>query len=251
MARPVHCFVSHMSSRESQLLSLSNVKALLFDVDGTLYRHSPVRRRILALLAHEYCLRPAAGWRVIRALQAYRRAQEKMRQLSSLGTIAEEQHRLASQSSNLEPEFVRAVVERWMECEPLPLLRANIRPGLGQFLSAAREGGLQLAVCSDYPARRKLEAMGLTGMFDLVVCAQDPEIQRFKPDARMLLATLERLGTRPADAIFLGDREDVDGAAAMAAGVHFIRIGGSTGYIELLAAWSRKVPAASGAGNSF
>jgi len=208
------------------------VKAILFDVDGTLFRHSRVRRGILGRLARCYAVHPLAGLRTVRALAAYRAAQEELRRRPAAGNPAEEQLRLACASSGLAPPAVRAAVERWMEREPLSLLPAAIWPGVGEFLVWAKRKGLRLAVCSDYPAQAKLQALGMARLFDAVVCAQDAAVGRFKPDPKMLLVALERLRIAPQEAVFVGDRSDVDGEAARAAGVPFIRIG-AAGYSQI------------------
>jgi FMN phosphatase YigB (HAD superfamily) len=78
---------------------------------------------------------------------------------------------------------------------------------------------LRLGIVSDYPAERKLEAMGLRGYFETVVTAQDAEVQRFKPEARGLEVALGRLGARHEDALYIGARPEVDAEAARRAGV--------------------------------
>ena len=47
------------------------IKAIVFDVDGTLYRQSPVRRAIFASLLSELLINPVQAWGTIRALLAY------------------------------------------------------------------------------------------------------------------------------------------------------------------------------------
>jgi putative hydrolase of the HAD superfamily len=87
------------------------------------------------------------------------------------------------------------------------------------LLVAARRRGLRVAACSDYPPAEKLAAMGIAGLFDVVVSAQDPDVQRFKPDPRMLEVALERLGVSKEEALYVGDRPEVDAEAARRAGI--------------------------------
>ncbi|MGH7295477.1 MAG: HAD family hydrolase [Polyangiaceae bacterium] len=101
------------------------------------------------------------------------------------------------------------------------------------FLEAARERGLRVGVLSDYPAAAKLEAMKLARYFDVVVCAQDAEVNRFKPDPAGIVEVLRRLDVAPDAALYVGDREEVDGAAASAAGVACAIVGKGAGYPEL------------------
>lgn len=199
------------------------LKALIFDVDGTLYEQGPVRRAMLYRLLRVYLADPAGGFFTLRALRAYRNAQETLRTARSVGDIANAQLMLASRRLGASAESITSCVARWMEDEPLPLLASSMRKGMAGLLQEAKRRGLGLAVCSDYPAHRKLAAMDLAGVFDVVVTAQDPEVQSFKPDPTSLEVTLRRLGVRNDQAIYIGDRPDVDTVAASRAGIqHFI-----------------------------
>jgi putative hydrolase of the HAD superfamily len=82
-----------------------------------------------------------------------------------------------------------------------------------------RASGLRLGVLSDYPPEAKLAALGVGDLFDAVLCAQAPEVGVFKPNPRGILVLLERLGVAPSEALYVGDRAEVDAAAARAAGV--------------------------------
>jgi len=200
------------------------LKAIVFDIDGTLYRQTPLRRAMLFRLVAAHAANPFEGWRTMSALRAYRNAQEHLRgDASSRGdspdNIATAQLRLASERSGIDCAALSACVERWMEREPLPLLSRCIQPGLREFLAACRERGLRLGALSDYPADAKLKALGVADYFDVSLCAQAPEIGVFKPDPKGLRVALERLGTDAADALYVGDRVDVDAAAAKSAGV--------------------------------
>jgi len=208
------------------LLDPAHVEAIVFDVDGTLYRQSRVRRGMLFRLLRAHATRPAEGVRTMRALRAYRRAQEHMRDAAERhGTAAEGQLRLACEWTGLEATMVGACVERWMEREPLDLVGRATQPGVGEFLAAAERRGVRLAVLSDYPPRGKLAAMGIDRYFDVAVCAQDADVRAFKPDPRGIEVALEKLGVGRARALYVGDRPAVDAAAAARAGVPCVIIG--------------------------
>jgi HAD superfamily hydrolase (TIGR01509 family) len=197
-------------------------KAILTDLDGTLYSQPSLRRRMALQILRACSLHPRHAWRTIRVLRAYRLAQERLRTLEAPCDLGTEQLRLASEWSGCSLDHCRAIIERWMEREPLAHMAKCARPGVSAFFHEARQRGLRLAVCSDYPAHPKLIALGLEDCFDAVVCAQDPGVGRFKPHPRMLQVALQRLGVAPEDAVYLGDRADVDGAAARNAGVRYV-----------------------------
>jgi HAD superfamily hydrolase (TIGR01509 family) len=212
------------------------VTTLVFDVDGTLYEQGGLRRAMLVrLLAHAFT-HPAGGVATVRALRAYRHAQELLRFAVVEGALGEAQIRLACERSGQASHAVAAVVDRWMHREPLDLLERFVMPGLRTLLETAKDRGLRLGVLSDYPAAAKLEAMKLAEFFDVVVCAQDASVNRFKPDPSGLVETLRRLGASPGQALYVGDRLDVDASVARAAGVPCVLVGRRGGSVSTHAA---------------
>jgi putative hydrolase of the HAD superfamily len=168
---------------------------------------------------------PRSGVTTLRALTAYRSAQEILRGTPTTGPLAAAQLRLASHRSGLAEEVVEDIVARWMEREPLAFLERLVEPDLRRLLDSARSRGLRLGIVSDYPALAKLEAMRLTEFFQVVVTAQDAAVNRFKPDPSGLLEALRRLGATPDQALYVGDRPEVDGHAARAAQVACVIVG--------------------------
>jgi HAD superfamily hydrolase (TIGR01509 family) len=199
------------------------LRAIILDLDGTLYRQDALRTAMLLRLVRACALRPLSGWRTMRVLRAYRHAQEHLRDAAAAAqpsaNLAEAQIHRTSELTGAAPDFVRECVSRWMEHEPLDLVPRNIRPGLLAFLHASKARGLHLGVLSDYPAEAKLTALGLDGIFDVVLTAQSPDVGVFKPHPRGLLLAAERLQVRPSECVYIGDRAEVDGQAAAAAGM--------------------------------
>jgi FMN phosphatase YigB (HAD superfamily) len=206
-------------------LEPGRLTAIVFDVDGTLYRQPPLRRAMLVRLLGEVVSHPSRGIAALRVLQAYRRAQEHLREIEVQGGLAEAQLRLACERSGQTEEVAARIVARWMDEEPLPLLGRFVEPALRDLLSTARARGLRLGVLSDYPATAKLRAMGLAEFFDVVVSAHDPDVNRFKPHPSGLGEALRRLRATPGEALYVGDRYDVDGAVARALDVPCVIVG--------------------------
>jgi HAD superfamily hydrolase (TIGR01509 family) len=198
----------------------SRLKAILFDVDGTLYDQTRVRLGMLARLLAFTARYPTHGWQSIRIVREFRRAQETLRHRVGVGEDTDlAQAQEAARRLGVSVDEVRRWVMRWMEHEPLDLLSAARRDGVMETLTAARARGIRLGVCSDYPADAKLAAMHLHDLFDVVVCAQDADVQSFKPDPRGLLVATERLHVQPSEALFVGDRPEIDAVAAERAGM--------------------------------
>ena len=201
------------------------LEAILLDVDGTLYRQRPVRAGMALRLLAAHALRPLAGWRTLRLIGAYRRAQEELRYRPVDEDLARAQLRLASERTGVPLDAAEPLLRRWMEEAPLGLIARAARPGLREFLEGARARGLAIGVVSDYPVAPKLAALGVRDLVAVGVSAQDPEVQRFKPDPRGLRVALARLGVSAERAIYVGDRPELDVPAARAAGVAVLIVG--------------------------
>ncbi|HXG24577.1 MAG TPA: HAD family hydrolase [Chthonomonadales bacterium] len=202
------------------MIDRRHLKALLFDVDGTLYRQKPLRRAMALRLIRHYLLQPMCLLRTARILRAYREAQEDLRKGSrSEGSIANAQLQMAAERTGIGVEAVANCVNRWMEQEPLALLPRFRQPGLTELLHAACEKRLRLGVVSDYPAMEKLRALGIARYVEVVVTAQEPEVNAFKPDPTGLKVALQRLRVAPQEVLYVGDRPEVDAVAACSVGI--------------------------------
>jgi HAD superfamily hydrolase (TIGR01549 family) len=206
-----------------EALVMDSLKALIFDLDGTLYHQGPVRRAVLMRILRDHAARPIEGIRTLVALRVFRQAQEQLRSgTQSASDLSRLQIDWAARRSGMGKERIQRSLARWMVQEPLPFLAASRRSGTVELLQLAQDCGLQLGVLSDYPAEQKLISLGIRKYFDVVVAAQDREVQRFKPDPAGLLVALSRLRVCASDVLYIGDRADVDGLAASRAGVRSI-----------------------------
>lgn len=199
-------------------------KAVLFDLDGTLYDQRPLRRSMLWELARAPLTKgPLAALRIARVLKSFRIRREELRALGdsevAVGTI---QYQRPADDLGISAATVETIVTEWMYEKPLRHLRAAGRPNLRAILERLRGAGLQLGCFSDYPPRAKLEALGVDDLFGVAVGATDADIHAFKPHARGFLTAAAALGVEPRDAIYVGDRHELDGAGADAAGMRSV-----------------------------
>lgn len=204
-------------------LDAATLRALVFDVDGTLYDQRGLRMAMLRRLAGACARNPRAGLGTLRIIRAYRRAQEELRLAPASGPLAQAQLDRACAASGLPAQRVSDTVAEWMERVPLGILSRFAHPGLTHLLAAAEARGIPCAVVSDYPAADKLRALGIGRHFRTVVSAQD--VGAFKPDPAGLMQALRELGVEPANAVYVGDRADVDLVTARRAGTACVLIG--------------------------
>ena len=202
------------------------LRAVVFDVDGTLYRLRELKRAVQLHMVRGNWQRPLESWRVHRAVTAYRHALEALRVAPPTEADLSESHlEYASEAAKLSKEFVRRCADRWMTEEPLAFLPRYRYAGVPEVLKQMSEAGLRLGIFSDLPPALKLRALGIEDFFDSVLSAQDTDVQRFKPDPQGLLVVLKRLGVPPNRALYVGDRFEIDGVAAERAGMAFFAAG--------------------------
>ncbi|ABG05045.1 HAD-superfamily hydrolase subfamily IA, variant 3 [Rubrobacter xylanophilus DSM 9941] len=182
------------------------VRALLFDLDGTLAEtdsvHYPAWAGILASHGYE------ADWGFYQERISGRLNPEIAAEL--LPQLSEEERRRIIEAK--EEDFRRRVGE----LEPLP--------GLVRFVERAREGGRRVALVTNAPrenALAVLRALGLEGCFDPVVLAEDAGAG--KPDPAPYRRALRLLGVAPGEAVAFEDSPS-GLRAAVAAGVPVVGV---------------------------
>ena len=192
-----------------------------------------LRQKIAFRMVREYVFRPRRGIQSLRAIQAYRHAQEELRSCDySQGSQLE----LAARRTGYTVPEIQKSIEQWMEREPLSLLRGCIYGGVSQFLQVLNHKKILCGVFSDYPAEKKLDALGIFSFFAQVSCAGDAGW--LKPNPRGILDILDKFGVPPDRAVLLGDRQ-IDRTTSSRAGMQWNLIEGGSSYTELLGQLSR------------
>jgi HAD superfamily hydrolase (TIGR01509 family) len=205
------------------------IRAVLFDLDGTLYRQAPLRALMaLELFTLPLLFNPTRAPRHWRALGAYRWAQEQLRVHEARDEeIGRAQLVAAGQRANMPLPEVESLVNEWMFTRPLKYLRALRAPGLTTLLEWLAARDVRTGVLSDYPAAAKLAALELANRFSLVLSSTDPDIGTLKPHPRGFLRACDRWRLHPREVLVVGDRPDADAAGAAAAGMPCVVIGRS------------------------
>ncbi|RAK69855.1 HAD family hydrolase [Hymenobacter edaphi] len=197
-----------------------HIKAVIFDVDGTLYTQGKLRRKMLVALLSHYALRP---WRLRDMLILRRFRHEREKNLAYAGPDLEaDQYAWCADNRPAAIPAIREVVGRWMFEHPNRYLRGCMYPGIGEFFAVLRARRIPIGIYSDYPAHAKLAAMGLKA--DVVISSTDAAVNRLKPNPRGLLLMAEELGLAPEECLFIGDRPELDGECARRAHMPFLLV---------------------------
>lgn len=203
-------------------------RAVVFDVDGTLYRQPPLRRRMALELLAAAASRPLPTLRAIRIVGRFRAEREALRALGRPERPLDElQYESPARRLGVDPEAVRTIVHEWIHRRPLRHLASCRRPDLVAALDRLADLGVPVAVFSDYPAEAKLSALGLEGRAAFALSATEPPVNAFKPHPAGFLEAARRLGLAPHQVLYVGDRAEVDLDGAIAAGLRARLVGSS------------------------
>ena len=184
-----------------------SIKAVAFDLDGTIY---PNYRLYLRLFPH-----------LMIHLFFYGAFMEARRRLHSDHNNSSEQ---GASFYDRQASVMAELLGKTMEQTKLKLERLvykgwekyftgiKIFPRLKETLLAIKEAGFRLAVLSDLPPVQKLSLLGLEGFFDVVLSSE--ETGALKPSGVPFAVLSHELKLEPGEILYVGNslRFDVEGA---------------------------------------
>ncbi len=195
-------------------LDWRKIRLVVFDVDGTLYRQSTLRRRMLTLLFRDALKRRSIS--SIRTVREYRIQKERLAEDEVEGFEPILRHGVALKLG-ISEDAVAKVVTEWIERRPLMDIGRSLYPDVVPLFNVIRASGRKIGILSDYPVREKLEALRLEA--DYLVAAADPDVGLMKPHPAGLKRLMRLAGEHPDTTVLIGDRAERDGEAAKRAGV--------------------------------
>jgi putative hydrolase of the HAD superfamily len=210
-------------------------KAVIFDVDGTLYDQTKLRLRMVRDMIACVLRRPDRFFE-LRILWRFRSLRAK-HAAEGPADLESRQYVWAAQAEGVSPEKVCTVVMEWMFTRPLAYLPSCRYPGAQDLFAQLQRQGIPIGIFSDYPAMEKLRALGLTAQ--VVVSATSAEVNRLKPDPTGLLVAAAKLDVPAPECLFIGDQESKDGECARRAGMPYLVLASRHKNRQLhgLAAW--------------
>ena len=203
--------------KDEQMKIPADCKTVIFDVDGTLYDKTGIAQKMVRRL-----------WWCLPLLMAERLARKNMHYVQ-----------YASEDEFFGAFFYQMarghwwgpkIAEEWYRFVYMPamvrIIRKSYHPreDVMAIIAECRQRGLQMVIYSDYGAViEKLEALGIDpSQFDMIISA--PELGALKPSESCARRLLEMLEADPKTTLFVGDREDKDGASANAVGAQYLKV---------------------------
>lgn len=189
-------------------MDFSRLRAIAFDLDGTLYPNFQIVLPSLRLLLRHFSL--------LRALEASRRV---LRQRGKVSDFYRQQAALVAERLRCSVEEAARLIEEVVYTEWFSLFRGfKLRPGVTQLIQSCRRWGLKTAVMSDFPIRSRLDDLGLGGLWDVAFSAE--EVGALKPNPQGFEELCNRLGTQPEEVIYVGNDYAYDVVGAKRAGLN-------------------------------
>jgi HAD superfamily hydrolase (TIGR01549 family) len=207
--------------------------AVAFDLDGTLYPSSALYRRAWPIVVAN--ARRFAAFSAVRlVLRVRARGEEYRRAIAAVGGVSpgavfrKYQAALTAERLGEDPASIQAFLDARFY-RAVDEVFANLKPyrGAVRALKALREGGLRLALLSDFPPKRKLELLGLESFFEVVLCSEDTGF--LKPSREPFDFLASALETPASEILYVGNSRAYDIAGAKAAGMGAALRGRSAG----------------------
>lgn len=212
---------------------MKNIKAIFFDLDGTLRFNNPPGRELFAdeaarlgiFTTPDDRLR-ASRWEhyyfatspeILADVEAFPESKDfwvnySCRLLKTLGATDEQAERLAP------------ILEAYMEQHNIRDREDMLMPGVCETLQVLKETGVILAVVSNRgePYWDYLEKLGLAEYFKFSLCAG--EVKSWKPDRAIFDHALKIAGVQAEETIYVGDNYYADVLGARNAGLQPVLI---------------------------
>jgi putative hydrolase of the HAD superfamily len=198
------------------------IEAVLFDIDGTVYSNNimhlysiPLFCKYSHFLMHFSKARKYLHYHVAEIdASGLNFAQFQAKYMAELT-----QNRFSPQECQASLNVFRTEWEQiFSKIKPYQHFKATV--------IAFKEAGFKVGLFSDFPLSDKMARLGLDGLWDVAVSAED--CGALKPDPRGFLVAAELCGVSPDKVLFVGNSYAYDVLGAKAAGMHtaHLRYGG-------------------------
>ena len=190
-----------------------DIKAVAFDLDGTLYPNHSLYARLVPFTLKE--------WRL---LIAFAIARNMLRRENAVypdyyAHQAELAAKMLKQPAKVTGEKIDRLIYRgW----PSHFKHIALFPHASEIIAAIRQRGLKTALLSDFPPEEKLKFLGIDSGWDAVLCSE--RSGALKPAARSFADLSAALSLPPEHILYVGNsyRYDVLGAKEAGMGTALI-----------------------------
>jgi len=188
------------------------IEGIAFDLDGTLYPNYRLNIQLIPFILKEWRLLLAFG----NARKIIRTEQEKSSSISS--NFYEYQAEIIAKLLAVKHEPMKEKIETLIYKGWEPLFK-NIKlyKNVVETLTTLRKSGYKLALLSDFPPEKKLEYLGISGIWDAMLCSErcgaiKPHLLPFVELASAMALPCEKI-------LYVGNSHPYDVSGAKRAGM--------------------------------
>ena len=215
-------------------LSDGKYKAVVFDLDGTLYDQKKLRL-IMALRLGLYYLVHPHRVKDLLLLKTFRKVRDRWDEITAESAPASSDktnamdpvtdpdgamYAYVAKKHGSSAERVESVVKQWIYENPLSALPKCTDHKLADYIRDLRKEDIPVFIFSDYPIEEKLNALGMEA--DGMYAPGDERAIELKPSPAGINRILQDLHLNPSELLMVGDRDEKDGEAARRAGVDYL-----------------------------
>ncbi|MDC7234361.1 MAG: HAD family hydrolase [Spirochaetales bacterium] len=188
------------------------IKAVAFDIDGTLYPNRRMMFHSIPFLLTHFNL-----------VKEFNEARKDLRKLEKISDFRTAQAEVLASRLNMTPREASELAERVFYRKWEKIFK-RVRPflGLQKAIEELKSKGLKLGVMSDFPVGNKLNYFSLDGHWDVTMSSE--ETGYLKPHVKPFEVLAERLGCRPQEVIYVGNSYKYDVQGASAAGMKTVYV---------------------------
>ena len=187
--------------------------AVAFDLDGTLYPNLGFYKWLVPFLLKES-----------KFLRAFGKARDRLRRESlnpgnqDAISFYKMQAQYMAEILGEDPDFLAEKTETliYRGWEPL-FKKIRLFSHVRETLFSLREKGVKLGLLSDFPPAVKLENLGISGIWDTVLCSE--ETGKLKPDPLPFHELAKSMALPPDEILYVGNSFEYDVLGAKKAGM--------------------------------
>jgi putative hydrolase of the HAD superfamily len=174
------------------------IKAIAFDIDGTLYPNWKMHLNSAPFFA----LRP-------RLIYKFGKIRKDIRHIDEIDDFYRIQAELLGEELSMDPSAARKLIDtvfydKWEKTFTRIKPYGNVK----KVIESIKDMGLKTAVMSDFPIGNKLKYFGLENLWDVEVSSE--ESGYLKPDKRPFLNLSMKLAVKPEEIIYVGNSYSYD-----------------------------------------
>lgn len=195
------------------MIDLTNKRAIIFDLDDTLYSRRGAAERTFPGMLRELLYTNRSEEFIAEAVELM------MSKVSRNSMVHDGVFSALTEAYPTDKPFSRELCLDYYY-EHISEF-AELFPGTRELLIRLRERGMKIGVLTNitaarlYSQKKKIEALGLESLVDLIIFSGEVGIH--KPDRRLFDLAAERLGVKNEECVFVGDDPESDVRGALGA----------------------------------